>query len=68
MNASDLRKMSSEELHKELDALLREQFSMRMQGGAGQLVRPHLIRNVRKDIARVKAVLVEKMAGGGNEQ
>ena len=45
---------SLSELKDELLALLREQFNFRMQKGAGSAVKPHLIKNVRRNIARVK--------------
>ena len=64
MNASDLRQKSSDELKLELDGLLREQFNLRMQKGTGQLNRPDQIRKVRRDIARIKTVLNEKMKAG----
>jgi len=64
MNASDLRQKSSDELGLELDGLLREQFNLRMQKGSGQLSRPDQIRKVRRDIARIKTVLNEKMKAG----
>jgi large subunit ribosomal protein L29 len=64
MNASDLRQKSSDELKLELDGLLREQFNLRMQKGTGQLNRPDQIRKVRRDIARIKTVLNEKMKTG----
>ena len=64
MNAGDLRQKSSDELKLELDGLLREQFNLRMQKGTGQLSRPDQIRKVRRDIARIKTVLNEKMKTG----
>ena len=64
MNASDLRQKSSDELKLEMDGLLREQFNLRMQKGTGQLSRPDQIRKVRRDIARIKTVLNEKMKTG----
>ena len=60
MNASDLRAKSADELKLELDGLLREQFNLRMQKGAGQLSRPDQVKKVRRDIARIKTVLNEK--------
>jgi len=60
MKASELREKSTEELQKELNSLLREQFNLRMQRGSGQQPRPHLFSRVRKDIARIKTVLNEK--------
>ena len=64
MNAGELRQKSIDELESELLALLREQFNLRMQRGSGQLPRPHLFRQVRLNIARVKTVIREKRVGG----
>ncbi len=61
MNAQDMREKSEIELREELSGLLREQFSLRMQRGIGQLASPHDLHRVRKDIARVKTVMNEKI-------
>ncbi|RUO20046.1 50S ribosomal protein L29 [Aliidiomarina iranensis] len=60
MKASELKAKSVEELNQELLGLLREQFNLRMQAATGQMNQTHLLRQVRKDIARVKTVLNEK--------
>ncbi len=60
MKASELREKSSDELKAELLNLLREQFTLRMQSSTGQLEKPHLLKQVRRNIARVKTVLTEK--------
>jgi ribosomal protein L29 len=60
MKASELRQKSEPELRDELVGLLREQFNLRMQKGRGQLSKPHLVRKVRRDIARIRTVLREK--------
>lgn len=60
MKASELRQKNTEELQQELLALFREQFSLRMQQSMGQLSKPHLFRQVRRNIARTKMVLHEK--------
>ena len=44
----------------QLDELAKEQFNYRMQRSTGQLGQPHLFRQTRKDIARIKTVLEEK--------
>lgn len=63
MKASELRQKSVEELEKELLALRREQFSLRMQrGNTGQASKPHLFQRARRTIARIKMVLSEKAA------
>jgi large subunit ribosomal protein L29 len=60
MKASDLKAKSVEELNAELLGLLREQFNLRMQAATGQLAQSHLLKQVRRDIARVKTILTEK--------
>ena len=60
MKASELREKSQEELRETLHDLLKEQFNLRMQQGAGQVARHHVIRQVRRNIARVKTVMNEK--------
>jgi large subunit ribosomal protein L29 len=64
MKASELRGKSADELKKELDDLLREQFNLRMQKGTGQLTRPDQVKKVRRDIARIKTVMNEKANAG----
>jgi large subunit ribosomal protein L29 len=60
MNAIDLREKSVDELNNTLLELLRDQFKYRMQKATGQLTQTHLLKQVRKDIARVKTVLTQK--------
>jgi large subunit ribosomal protein L29 len=60
MKATELRNKSVEELKEEMLALLKEQFNLRMQKGAGQPPKPDLFRKVRHDIARIKTILKEK--------
>jgi len=55
---------SEVELNEELLNLRKEQFNLRMQQGAGEMSRPHLFKNVRRDIARVKTILTEKQNSG----
>lgn len=63
MKPNDLRGKSVAELKQELESLLREQFSLRMQKGSGQLARPDRFTKVRRDIARIMTVMNEKRAG-----
>jgi len=63
MKVSEYRAKNPNELQSDLEALLKEQFNLRMQKGSGQLDKPHQMREVRKDIARIKTVLNEKKVG-----
>lgn len=60
MKASELRSKSGTELQDELVALLKEQFSLRMQIATQQLNNTAQLGRVRKDIARVRTVMREK--------
>jgi large subunit ribosomal protein L29 len=60
MNPKELREKSVADLKKELTALLREQFNLRMSRGLGKSPRPHLFEKVRRNIAQVKTILQEK--------
>lgn len=60
MKATQLREKSSEELNAELLKLREGQFKLNMQMATGQLGQTHLLKETRKDIARVKTVLSEK--------
>jgi large subunit ribosomal protein L29 len=60
MKASELHLKSGEQLQEELVALLKEQFSLRMQIATQQLNNTAQLGRVRKDIARVRTVIGEK--------
>jgi len=64
MDIEEIRKKSDKDLKQEVENLRKEQFNLRMQHAAGQMPRAHQIRNVRKDIARVKTVLNERVKAG----
>jgi large subunit ribosomal protein L29 len=60
MKASELKAKGPDELRKELEALLKAQFSLRMQKATQQLSNTSQLRKVRRDIARVRTVLGTK--------
>jgi len=59
---SELRAKQPDELQKELEALLRAQFGLRMQVATQQLTNTSQLKKVRRDIARVRTVMREKAA------
>ncbi len=61
MKAKELRDLSAEELEKKLADLKEELFNLRFQLATGQLENPMRVRDVRKDIARVKTVMQERV-------
>jgi large subunit ribosomal protein L29 len=60
MKAIELREKSEQELNDELLKLAEDQFKLKMQQATGQLGQSHLLKLARKDIARIKTVLLEK--------
>ncbi|MBR0303201.1 MAG: 50S ribosomal protein L29 [Clostridia bacterium] len=62
MKATELRKMSAADLEKKLAELKDELFKLRFQHTINQLDNPHVIADVKKDIARVMTVISEKNA------
>ena len=62
MKAGDARAMSPDQLSDELMKLKKEQFNLRFQRATGQLENTGRVREVRRDIARVKTVAAQKRA------
>ena len=60
MKAPDLRARSVDELTDELDTLGKEIFNLRFQRASGQLENTARVRQVRRDIARIKTILGER--------
>ena len=62
MNAIEVRAMTPDQLEDELAKLKKEQFNLRFQRATGQLENTSRVRQVRKDIARIKTVARQKQA------
>jgi large subunit ribosomal protein L29 len=60
MKAVELRDLDADSLHAKVKELDDQLFRMRIQKSMGQLEAPGKIRNVRRELARVKTVLREK--------
>lgn len=62
MKASELREQSAEDLKGRLEELEEESFNLRFQHTLGQLSSPIRLRDVRRDIARVRTLLQQNEA------
>ena len=58
----DLRAKTDDQLTADLADLKREQFNLRFQAATSQLERPARIKEVRRDIARIKTLQAERAA------
>jgi large subunit ribosomal protein L29 len=59
-NVTDLRVKSDDQLSGDLAELKREAFNLRFQAATNQLERPARIKEVRRDIARIKTLQGER--------
>jgi len=60
MKAAELRELGAEELGAKERELVDQLFRMRIQKSMGQLEAPRKMRDLRKDLARIKTILREK--------
>jgi large subunit ribosomal protein L29 len=60
MKAADVRAKTVDELKGELDRLGKEAFNLRFQRASGQLENTARVRQVRRDMARIKTILGER--------
>jgi large subunit ribosomal protein L29 len=60
MNLDEIRELTPNELSSRKKELRQEIFHLRLQQQAGQLEKPHLLRTLRHEIARVETVLTAK--------
>jgi len=60
MKATDVRAKTDDELKTELETLGKEAFNLRFQRASGQLENTSRVRQVRRDIARIRTVLGER--------
>ncbi len=66
MKIKDLRELSTKELEGKILESKKELFSLRMKQSTGTLDKPSRIKELRKDVARMKTILKERELVGGN--
>ena len=66
MKPGEVRDLTTDELKDKLLQWKKEQFNLRFQRASGQLEKTARVREVRKDIARIKTVLGERVQTAAN--
>ncbi|MHA1523062.1 MAG: 50S ribosomal protein L29 [Alphaproteobacteria bacterium] len=64
MGIGEIRDLSLDQLEDELKTMKREQFNLRFQAASGQLENTARMRQVRREIARIKTIRQQKSASG----
>jgi large subunit ribosomal protein L29 len=65
MKAADVRAKTDDELTAQLETLGKERFNLRFQRANGQLENTARMREVRRDIARIRTILGERRRQAG---
>ncbi|MEI5679677.1 50S ribosomal protein L29 [Mesorhizobium sp. CGMCC 1.15528] len=60
MKAAEARSKTADQLNDDLASLKKEQFNLRFQKATGQLEKTARVKEVRRDIARIKTIAAEK--------
>lgn len=66
MKIKDLRELSKKELEGKIIEAKKELFNLRLKQSTGTLEKPSRIKELRKDVARMKTILRERELTGGN--
>ena len=64
MKADEIREWDEVELRARLGELKEEQFRLRFQASMMEIENPSLLKNIRRDIARIKTILRERELAG----
>lgn len=67
MKIQEIRKLTTEDLNKKLDEFKKELFNLKFSASTGNLEKPHKIKELRHDVARIKTVIRERELNEGKE-
>jgi len=62
MKSKDIRELSVAEIEKKIRDLRTELVNLRLRKQTGQVEKPHLLQEIRRDLARLQTILNEKAA------
>ena len=60
MKMADIRKLTTEDLNKKLEEIKKELFNLKFASATGNLEKPHRIKELRHDVAKIKTVIRER--------
>ena len=63
----EIRKLTTEDLYKKLEENKKELFNLKFASATGSLEKPHRIKELRHEVARIKTVLSERRLNEGKE-
>ena len=60
MKIVDIRKLATKDLNKKLEENKKELFNLKFAASTGSLEKPHRVKELRHDVAKIKTVLRER--------
>ena len=60
MKMSEIRKLTTEDLNKRLEENKKELFNLKCAASTGSLEKPHRVKELRHDVAKIKTVIRER--------
>ena len=68
MKMADIRKLTTEELNKRVEETKKELFNLKFASATGNLEKPHRIKELRHEVAKIKTVIRERELNLGKEE
>ena len=68
MKMVDIRKLATEDLYKKLEENKKELFNLKFASATGSLEKPHRIKELRHEVAKIKTVIRERELNEGKEE
>ena len=60
MKMAEIRKLANEDLNKKLEEIKKELFNLKFASATGTLEKPHRIKELRHEVAKIKTVIRER--------
>jgi large subunit ribosomal protein L29 len=68
MKMVEIRKLTTEDLNKKLDEIKKELFNLKFAASTGTLEKPHRIKELRHNVAKIKTVIRERELNESKEE
>ena len=68
MKMVDIRKLTTEDLNKKLEETKKELFNLKFASATGSLEKPHRVKELRHEVAKIKTVIRERGLNEGKEE
>ncbi len=68
LKMNDIRKLTTEDLEKKVNENKKELFNLKFSASTGNLEKPHRIKELRREVAKIKTVIRERELDNSKEE